>query len=352
MAAHAKRIEIASADRPVLEKWARSRVSERRLCDRARIVLMAAEGRPAAEIAERVGCSDETAKRWRARYERDGLEGLRELPKSGRPLNQEDAKRAKLIALACTRPTETAEGLRRERWTYAELAEAVGISRSRAHAILREADIRPHLTEQWVMSELGPDFDEQAAEVCGLYLDPPENAIVVSIDEKTGIQAKQVARADVPPAPGKPARRDNEYVRNGTQNLFACLEVHSGEVTGMPSKTRNRHDLIRFLELLEQEVPAGKQVIAITDNLSTRTTQEVEDWLAEHPRWRFQFTPKHASWLNQVEIFFSILARRLLRHGQFASPDDLAVQMLAFVEHYNLTAKPFAWNHTGKVLAA
>jgi transposase len=352
MAAHAKRIEIASEDRPLLEKWARSRVIERRLCDRARMVLMAAEGRPAAEIAERVGCSDETAKRWRSRYEREGLGGLRDRPKTGRPLTHDDETRAKLIALACTRPPQSAEGLRRERWTYAELAEAVGVSRSRAHAILAEAEVRPHLTEQWVMSELGPEFDEQAAEVCGLCLAPPENAIVVSIDEKTGIQAKHPARADTRPAPGKPARRDNEYVRNGTQNLFACLEVHSGEVTGMPSKTRNRHDLIRFLELLEEEIPAGKEVIAITDNLSTRTTQEVDGWLAEHPRWRFQFTPKHASWLNQVEIFFSILARRLLKHGAFESEHDLAAQMLAFVEHYNLTAKPFAWTYTGKVLVA
>lgn len=352
MAAHAKRIEIAAQDRAVLEKWARSRVTERRLCDRARMVLMAAEGRPASEIAERVGCSDETAKRWRSRYQREGLDGLRDRPKSGRPLIHDDRKRAKLIALACTRPPDVGEGVRRERWSYAELAEAVGISRSRAHAILAEAEIRPHLTQYWVMSELGPDFDAQAAEVCGLYLDPPKNAIVVSIDEKSGIQAKGLARADTAPAPGRSARRDNEYVRNGTQNLFAALEVHAGEVTPMASKTRNRFDFIRFLELIEAEIPAGKQVIAVLDNLSTHKTEEVDDWLAKHPRWRFQFTPTHASWLNQVEIFFSILARRLLKHGAFDSEEDLATQMLAFVEHYNLTAKPFAWTYTGKVLVA
>lgn len=352
MAAHAKRIEIAPADRPVLEKWARSRVRERRLCDRARMILMAAEGRPATEIAARVGCSDETVKRWRGRYEREGLDGLRDRPKSGRPLTHDDAKRAKLIALACTRPPDTDEGVRRERWTYAELAERVGISRSRAHAILAEADIRPHLADHWVMSELGPEFDAQAAEVCGLYLNPPENAIVVSIDEKSGVQAKGLARPDTPPKPGKPARRDSEYLRNGTQNLFAALEVHAGEVTPMASKTRNRHDFVRFLELVDAEIPAGKEVIAALDNLSTHKTAEVEAWLAEHPRWRFQFTPKHASWLNMVEIFFSIMQRRLIKHGAFDSEQDLATQMLAFVEHYNLTARPFAWTYTGKVLAA
>jgi transposase len=354
MAAPAKRIEIAPADRPVLEKWANARAIERRLADRARIVLMAAEARPAEQIAARVGCSAETVRRQRARYASEGLDGLRDRPRPGRPLTHDQAVRARLIALACTRPPETQQGLRRERWTHRELAEQVGISTSQAHVVLRGADIRPHLSEQWVMSELGPEFDAQAAEVCGLYLDPPENALVLSIDEKTGIQAKGLVRSDSLPAPGKPTRRDNEYVRNGTQNLFAALQVHSGEVTGMASKTRNRFDLIRFLDELDSEIEdlEGRQIIAITDNLSTRTTQEVNDWLAAHPRWRFQFTPKHASWLNQVEIFFSILARRLLKHGIFTSETDLATQMLAFVEHYNLTATPFAWTYTGKLLAA
>jgi transposase len=175
---------------------------------------------------------------------------------------------------------------------------------------------------------------------------------VLSIDEQTSIAAREPARPDRPPAPGRPARRDSEYVRNGTQNLFAALEVHAGSVSGMTAPTRNRFDFLAFLDQLEAEVPAGQRVVAILDNLSTHKTQEVEDWLAEHPRWEFVFTPKHASWLNQVEIFFSILARRLLRHGAFTDPDDLATQMLAFVEHYNLTAKPFAWTYAGKVLAA
>ena len=352
MAAQAKCIEIAIEDRPVLEKLASSRTAERRLVERAQIVLLAGEGRPASEIAERVGCAAETARRQRARYEREGLDGLRDRPKSGRPLTHDQAVRARLIALACTRPPDTEHGLRRERWTLGELAEQVGMSVSRAQAILAEADLRPHLTEQWVMSELGPEFDAQAATVCGLYVDPPANAIVVSVDEKTSIAAREPARPDTLPAPGRPARRDSEYLRNGTQNLFAALQVHSGEVSGMTAPTRNQWDFIAFLDQLEAEIPAGQQVIAVLDNLSTHKTQSVQTWLDEHPRWRLVFTPKHASWLNQVEMFFSILARRLLRHGQFSDRDDLAVQMLAFVEHYNLTAKPFTWTYTGKVLAA
>jgi hypothetical protein len=258
--------------------------------------------------------------------------------------------RARLIALACTRQGEAESGLRRERCTHRELGEAVGMSQ--AHAILRAAEIKPHLLERWVMSELGPDVDAQAATVCGLHLDPPEGTLVVSIDEKTGIRAKTPTRPDAQAQPGKPARREHEYRSNGTQNLFAALRVRSRAVSAMPSKTRNRFDLLRFLDQLEQEIPAGQQVIAITDNLSTRTTAEVEQWLSEHPRWRFVFTPKHASWLNQVEIFFSILARRLLKRGAFSNENDLAQQMLAFVETYNQTARPFRWTYTGNVLAA
>src|SRR5262249_45035520 len=181
------------------------------------------------------------------------------------------------------------------------------------HEILRAAEIKPHRLEQWLMSDLGPDFDAQAADVCGLYLDPPEGTLVVSIDEKTGIQAKSPTRADVQARPGKPARREHEYRRNGTQNLFAALRVHTGEVTAMPSKTRNRFDLLRFLDQLEREIPAGREVIAISDNLSTRTTQEVSDWLGGQPRRHFVLTPRHSSRRNQGEVVFSILDRSVLK---------------------------------------
>ncbi len=354
MAAVAKRIELGDEDRAVLERIVRAGTSQRRMAERARIVLGAAEGRPAKRIARSVGCSLNTVKKWRRRFEQDGLDGLEDLPRPGKPLVYDQAARARLIAKACTRPEPTPEGQRRERWTYEELAAEVGMSSSHAHAILKAAEVKPHLLEQWVMSKVSPDFDERAAEVCGLYLEPPTGTLVVSIDEKTGIQAKGLVRGDTQAAPGKPARRDNEYKRNGTQNLFAALRVHSGEVSAMAAKTRNRFDLIAFLDQLEGEIPhvEGRTIVAITDNLSTRTTQEVDAWLAAHPRWRFQFTPTHASWLNQVEIFFSILARRLIRHGTFDSEADLAEQMLAFVETYNQTAKPFAWTYTGKVLNA
>jgi hypothetical protein len=229
------------------------------------------------------------------------------------------------------------------------------MSGSQAHVILSRADIKPHRTDYWVMSDFtDPEFDQRLDDVCGLYVNPPENVLVVSIDEKTGIQAKSPVKPDTPPRPGRPARREHEYKRNGTQCLFACLKVHQGDVLGMASKTRNRFDLIRFLDLCDQQIPhvEGQAIVAISDNLSTRGTEETQQWLAEHPRWSFQFTPKHASWLNQIEIFFSILYRRLLKHGIFTSEQDLAEQLLAFIETYNQAAQPFQWTYTGKVLEA
>jgi len=350
-----RRLEISDEDRVELERIVRAASSEVRMVERARIVLAAGEGLTTSQIAERVRCGERTVKKWRPRYARDGIEGLRDAPRSGAPLTHGPETRALLIAKACTRPQPTEEGARRERWTYRELGAAVGMSESQAHVILQRAAIKPHLTDYWIMSDFSqPEFEQRMGEICGLYVDPPENVLVVSIDEKTGIQAKAPTKPDTPPAPGRPARREHEYTRNGTQCLFAALKVHHGDVLAMASKTRNRHDLIRFLDQLDSEIPVaeGQQVVAITDNLSTRGTQEVADWLKAHPRWRFQFTPTHASWLNQAEIFFSILWRRLLKHGIFTSEGDLAEQMLAFVETYNQTAKPFKWTYTGKVLEA
>ena len=355
MAAPAKCIEVPADERVELERIVRSESGEVRMVERAQIVLCAAEGHSAAVIGRMVGCSTVTAQKWRSRYEREGIVGLRDLPRPGKPLVYSSEVRAKLIAKACTRPPDTPEGQRRERWTYDELAAEVGMSSTHAHTILARADIKPHLTDYWVMSDFtDPRFEERLREVCGLYVDPPENVLVVSIDEKTGIQAKAPTRPDTPPTPGKPARREHEYKRNGTQCPFACLKVAEGDVLAMPAKTRNRWDLIRFLDRLDGEIPEveGEKIVAVTDNLSTRRTQEVTDWLQAHPRWSFQFTPTHASWLNQIEIFFSILHKRLLKYGVFTSETDLAEQMLTFIETYNQTAKPFKWTYTGKVLEA
>jgi len=350
-----RQIEVSDEDRAELERIVAASSSEVRMVERARIVLLAAEGLKGLEICARVGCSEPTVTKWRGRFARDGMAGLADSPRSGAPLTYGPVTRALLIAKACTRPLASAEGARRERWTYEELGREVGMSGSQAHTILSRAEIKPHLSKYWMMSDFSrPEFEQRCGEVCGLYVDPPENVLVVSLDEKTGIQAKAPTKADTPPAPGQPARREHEYTRNGTQCLFAALKVHHGDVLGMASKTRNRWDLIRFLDHLDAEIRVveGQQIVAVSDNLSTRGTDEVAHWLEDHPRWSFQFTPRHASWLNQIEIFCSILWRRLLKHGIFTSEEDLAQQMLAYIETSNQTAKPFKWTYAGKTLEA
>ncbi|MGO9898656.1 MAG: IS630 family transposase [Solirubrobacteraceae bacterium] len=348
-----KRIVVSPEDRAELERIVRSRRAGRRMVERAQVVLGAAEGLSAREIAERLGCSEKLAGRWRARYERDGITGLRDAPRSGRPLTHGPEKRALLIAKACTRPPQTESGQRRERWTHRQLGEAVGISESQAHVILSRAEIKPDRTEYWAMTDFDqPQFEQRASEVCGLYHDPPRNALVLSIDEKTTIQAKGLARPDSQPAPGNPARRDYEYARNGTMNLFAALRVHTGETHAMTSTTRNSQDLIRFLDEIDDTIPpaAGREMIAIMDNLSTHKSKETKAWLKTHPHWRFVHTPNHAGWLNQVECLFGILCRQLLKHGHFDTPQDLAEQMLAYIEMRNQTATPFHWTYTGKIV--
>ena len=348
-------IVLVDEERRALARIVAASSSQVRMVERARIVLGAADGHSVARICEELGCSHATVAKWRARFVRDRLAGLVDAPRSGRSLTHGPQVRALLIAKACTRPPDTGSGQRRERWTHRELAGEVGMSESQAHVILSRADIKPHRTEQWIMTDFDrPEFEARAGEVCGLYLDPPAGALVLSIDEKTSIQARGLARPDSLPAPGKPARRDYEYTRNGTMNLFGALRVHSGQTHAMTSVTRNRFDLIRFLEQIDETIApvAGQQIIAIMDNLSTHTSKDVQAWLRAHPRWRFVFTPTHASWLNQIEIVFSIMHRRLLKHGHFDSPADLAEQMLAFVETHNQTAKPFNWTYTGKVLTA
>jgi transposase len=251
-----KRIEVSVEDRAELERIVRAVSSEVRMVERARIVLGAVEGLKGVEIAARVGCSEPTVVKWRGRYAVKGMDGLRDAPRSGAPLTHGPETRALLIAKACTRPEATAHGARRERWSYEELGAEVGMSASQAHVILSRAEIKPHRSDYWMMSDYSRrEFEERLGEVCGLYVDPPENVLVVSLDAKTGIQAKAPTKPDQPPAPGRPAWREHEYTRNGTQCPFACLNVHAGDVLGMASKTRNRWDLIRFLDHLDEEIP-------------------------------------------------------------------------------------------------
>lgn len=346
MAFVAVEIELGGEERRALEAIVRSPTSEQRMVTRARVVLLAGEGLPNRQIAPLVGLSAQKVGQWRERFAERRLDGLCDLPRPGAPRRYGHDKRVEVFKTACA-PAPEGE----THWTVRSLAETVGVGKSQTQAILAEADLKPHQVRSWLTS-LDADFDTKRADVCGLYLDPPQNAIVVSIDEKTSIQARQPIRKDIQIAPGRPVRREFEYKRHGVQALLAALLVHSGKVIGGVYDRNTRVEFTDFLQRLEHEIPTGKHVHAILDNLQVHKTPEVKAWLAQHPRWTFHFTPTHASWLNQIELFFSILSRRLLRRGVFTSKTDLKTQLLAFIERYNPTAKPFAWTYQGKPLKA
>lgn len=340
----AREIVLSFTEREELEAIVRASTSQQRYVLRAQIALLAGDGMGTGKIAEQIGMSAQSVSQWRGRYARQRLAGLADRPRPGAPRRYDHDQRLSVFRTACGPPPEG-----ETHWTVRSLAGAVGIGKSRVGEILAEADLKPYQVRSWLTS-LDPDFDTKRADVCGLYLSPPESAIVVSIDEKSGVQAKEPIRKEIPIALGDSARRQFEYRRHGTVALLAALVVHTGQVIGNVYERASRVEFLDFLERLDAEIPQEKPVHAILDNLQVHKTPEVTAWLEDHPRWSFHFTPTHASWLNQIELWFSILARRVLRRGIFPSKQDLADKLLAFIDRYNPTAKPFAWTYSGKPL--
>lgn len=332
-----------------MEQWVRKPTQEQRLVERARIVLLASEGLENQIIGERLQIPVNRVGRWRSRFAETGIAGLRDIKRTGRKRLYGAVERLDVVA-AATRPPE-AETHWSARRLSEHLADTLGISYSTVHRILKGLDLKPHLVEQW-LNLSDPDFDAKKADIAGLYINPPENGLVVSVDERTQMVVRQPTRPSKPMRPGTPERREFEYRRHGVQSLLAALLVHEGRVIGRVEETHSRVEFIRFLELIDRETPRDKDLHMILDNLQVHKTPEVNAWLERHPRFHLHFTPTHASWLNQIEIWFSILGRRLLRRGIFTSKEDQAQQIAAFIEKYNRTSKPFAWTSNGDVLAA
>jgi len=241
-------------------------------------------------------------------------------------------------------------------WSHSQLAKALadmGISASQIGRILADLDIKPHRVRSWITRPDDPGFWERAADICGLYLIPPTGALVLSVDEKTGIGARSRTRPTQPVAPGRPARQEHEYVRHGTATLLAALDVHRGGVLQAAGLDRNTAaNFVAFLDELDARVPTDLAVHLVLDNGSSHIANATRWWFHEHRRFHPHYTPTHASWLNQVELFFSILARRLLKRGEFASVTELVERIMAFIAEYNRTAKPFRWTYDGRPLQA
>ena len=343
-------VKLSKKDRNALEALLRQSTAPQRDVIRARIALMAAEGQTTAAIATSLGMSLPSVSKWRGRVASQGMAGLREVQRPGRPRRIGGAQRLQLLALAC----EPGEAQGRATPTLDELCERAveqgvveHISRSHLQRILQAGDVRPHRVRQWLHSP-DPQFREKVNAICELYRAAPKDSVVLSIDEKTGIQAIERKHADRAPRPGRARRREFEYLRHGTQALIAALDVHSGRVLGRCSDRRTQDDLVAFMEEVARAYPKGT-VHVIWDNLNTHRAQAVwDDFNARHgERFEFHFTPLHASWVNQIELLFGIYARRVLRHASHTSTQHLRQRTEAFLAQRNARPKPFRWTFAG-----
>lgn len=346
----AQTIELSSEECEALELLTRRSTAEHRQVRRAQIALMAHRGETTTAIAQALGVSVQTVSHWRSRLVRCGVEGLQEAQRSGRPRRIGEAQRLELLALAC----EPAEVEGRATPSLDELVERAvergvvkQISRSYLQRILQSGDLRPHRVRQWLHSP-DPQFRQKVNEICALYRQAPEGSVVLSVDEKTGIQAIERKHADRAPQPGRVRRREFEYIRHGTQALIAAMDVHSGQVIGNCSDRRTQVDLVAFMEQVAQAYPKGP-VHIVWDNLNTHRAQAVWDaFNARHDqRFVFHFTPLHASWVNQIELLFGIYSRRVLRHSSHPSIEHLRQRTDAFMAQRNQAPKPFKWSFAG-----
>src|SRR5579875_794561 len=308
MSVRAGGVEVKAADRKQLEAWLRTHSIPQALATRARIVLGSAAGESIRALAARLGVTERTVCLWRRRYREAGLAGLRTLPRAGLP-RQITAATEKAVLSATLRKPKTAT-----HWSTRRLAKEVELSRASVHRIWRKYGLQPHRVESFKFST-DPEFDRKLADIVGLYLDPPERALVLCVDEKSQIQALDRSAPILPLLPGTPERRSHDYKRNGTSSLFAALDAASGKVIGSLHSRHRAIEFKKFLQAIDREVPAELEVHLILDNYSTHKTPAIRRWLTAHPRFHLHFTPTGASWLNLVERWFAELTARKLRRG-------------------------------------
>ena len=338
-------LSVNESDLEILRALVRARTTEQRLAQRARIVLRAAEGRPNRRIAAELGVAPMTVLLWRERYERAGLAGLADEARPGRPPTYGRDERDRVIALTLEPPSDGTT-----HWSARRLANRLTMSETTVWRIWQTVGLKPHRTETFKFST-DPELEAKVRDVVGLYLAPPERAIVLSVDEKTQIQALDRTQPMLPLRPGGVARRTHDYKRNGTTSLFAALEIATGTVT---QEARARHtgaDFLAFLRRLERVYPES-DLHVVLDNVSSHKTPDVKAWLSRHPRITFHFTPTSASWLNQVETWFSVLTRQAIRRGTFGSVKQLIATIDTFTLSWNAGSTPFVWVKTADEILA
>jgi len=333
-------LTLSSDEREKLELLARRPKTSQRDALRARIVLKAAAGEPNKRIAEEFGVSRSTVMKWRARFLKHRLAGLLDEPRSRAPRKATDAKVEEVI-------TKTLESTPRGKthWSQRDMANEVGLSQSTIHRIWRAFSLQPHRSQTFKLSP-DPMFVEKVRDIVGLYMTPPEHAIVLCVDEKSQIQALNRTQPILPLRPGMPEKRSHDYQRNGTTTLFAALNAHTGEVISKCFRRHRAKEYLAFLRMLEAELPADAEVHLVVDNYATHKTPAVQRWFAKRPRFVVHFTPTYASWLNLVERLFAEITDKAIRRGSFLSVRALEAAIADYLEARD--DKPFRWTATAE----
>lgn len=333
----APEVLLSESERSELEALARRRKTAQALAMRARIVLACAEGLQSKQVAGALGVDQATVGKWRHRFVAHRLDGLRDEPRSGAPRTIDDARvEAVIVATLESLPEDATH------WSSRGMAKACGLSTSTVQRIWRAFGLQPHRMETFKLST-DPDFVAKVRDVVGLYLSPPDRAIVLCVDEKSQIQALDRSQPMLPMRPGQPARRTHDYTRHGTTSLFAALDIATGAVIGKCYARHRAREFRNFLDEIEKNVPAELDVHLVMDNYATHKTPLIRDWLAKRPRWHVHLTPTSASWLNQIERFFALITERRIRRGIYRSVTALRADITAFIEHHNADPKPFRW---------
>ena len=332
-------LTLTTDERDELERRRRSRKIRAEDARRAAVILMLADGASFTAISTAVGCFPDDINRWKQRFEREGLAGLRAKYCGQPPTLRTPALEARILAKTRQAPSEGST-----HWSTRKLAKVMGVSHGLIAQVWRRAGLQPHRLERYMLSD-DPDFEQKAADVLGLYLNPPAHAVVFAADEKTAIQALDRLDPVLPLSPGRAERHGFEYYRHGTLSLYAALNTKTGEIVGQTVPRHTSEAFIDFLRDIVDTQPRRREIHVIVDNLSAHKTKRVQAFLHAHPRVHLHFTPTYSSWLNQVELWFAKIERDLLARGIFTSIPDLARKIRRYINRYNDNPKPIRWTY-------
>src|SRR5215210_565828 len=333
---------LSDDEREQLVRWSRRAKSSQALALRSKIVLACAEGVDNKTVANRLGCAPATVGKWRARFVADRLDGLTDEPRPGRPpsISVEQVEDVVVATLEQTPVNAT-------HWSRASMAKRSGLSKTTIGRIWKAFDLKPHRTDTFKLSK-DPLFVDKLFDVVGLYLDPPESAVVLCVDEKSQVQALARTSPVLPMMPGMPERRTHDYVRHGVTSLFAAFNITDGTVISAIHRRHRATEFKKFLAKIDAEVPEHLDVHLVCDNYGTHKTPAITSWLARHPRFHMHFTPTSSSWLNQVERWFAYITDELIRRGSHTSVQALEADIRTWVEGWNADPKPFIWTKTAE----